>query len=85
MRLIDADAMQAAIARIKAMKEATEMHKAVLDIFSKMIDETQTVEKAVVPVRCAECRDLKGGYCVGFGPNGFCSDGEEDRKGRRRC
>ena len=85
MRLIDADAMQEMIARLKNDDKTSEMQKAVLALFANMVEETATVEQAVIPVRCAECRDLKGGYCVGFGADGYCSDGEPDRKGRRRC
>lgn len=85
MRMIDAEAMAE---RILAAKEKADdpAFRAVFAAMLKALAAEPTVEKAVVPVRCEECRDYKGGYCVGFGPEGYCSDGTPNEgRGRRRC
>ena len=85
MRMIDAEAMAE---RILAAKEKADdpAFRAVFAAMLKALAAEPTVEKAVVPVRCEECRDYKGGYCVGFGPDGYCSDGTPNEgRGRRRC
>lgn len=85
IRMIDADALcsRLVLARGKTKDEGLRKVLATM-IYEASIEPT--VEKAVVPVRCEECRDYKGGYCVGFGPEGYCSDGRPDiGRGRRRC
>ena len=85
MRMIDADAL---ISRLVLARGKTK-DEGLRKVLATMIYEASkepTVEKAVVPVRCEECRDYKGGYCVGFGPEGYCSDGTPNEgRGRRRC
>lgn len=84
MRMIDAEAMAE---RILAAKEKADdpAFRAVFAAMLKALAAEPTVEKAVIPVRCEECRDYKGGYCVGFGPEGYCSDGTPNEgRGRRR-
>lgn len=80
MRLIDAEN---AIRRLRAAEEKDEAKQKFLEMLVKYIDTEPTVEKAVLPVWCGECRDFLGGYCPGFQPDGYCSEGRKPKEAKR--
>lgn len=78
MNLINADDLKRRL-EIKAIEAKTKDERMKYTEMLRLVNMAPIVEKAVIPVRCSECRDFLGGYCPGFQPDGYCSEGRRQR------